>query len=83
MDGYLRIIYKLGCLSSRSTTYRRRHGFRIVCWLDGVSQQVVYGKSRTKTENKRENESSTQAKTQTLNTSLENFRILVNFAHFA
>lgn len=83
MDGCLRVIYKLGCLSSRCTTYRRRHGFRIVCRLGGVSQRAVYGESRTKTENKRENESSTQAKTRTSNTSLEDFRILVNFAHFA
>lgn len=52
----------------------------VVGWRESAGR---YGKSRTKTENKRENESSTQAKTGTLNTSSENFRILVNFAYFA
>lgn len=55
-----KIIYKVldffFFLSSRCTTYRRRHGFRIVCWLDGVIQQVDKENKEQKQETKRENE---------------------------
>lgn len=40
MDGYLRIIYKLGRSSSRRDMQTERHGVRSECWLGGVSQQV-------------------------------------------
>lgn len=55
MDGYLQDYLQsfiFFFLSSRCTTYRRRHGFRIVCWLDGVIQQVDKENKEQKQETK-------------------------------